>query len=82
MIVKLGTTAVGLQKLIDTTAPGTKNQLEAGHHKFDPTIVVNRDDIAVVDAGSGKTVIHVPLGLGQEPFQIGRDVIWSVEALC
>lgn len=71
MIVKLGTTAAELQKLIDTAAAGTTLQLEAGHYNFDRTIVVNRDDISVVGAGSGKTIIDVPSSLGEEAFQIG-----------
>ena len=71
MIVKLGTTAAELQKLIDTAAAGTTLQLEAGQYKFDRTIVVNRDDISVVGAGSGKTFIDVPSSLGEEAFQIG-----------
>lgn len=71
MIVKLGTTAAELQKLIDTAAAGTTLQLEAGHYNFDRTIVVNRDDISVVGAGSGKTIIDVPSSLREEAFQIG-----------
>lgn len=71
MIIKLGTTAAELQKLIDTAAPGTTLELEAGHYKFDRTIVVNRDDISIVGAGSGKTFIDVPPSLGEEAFQIG-----------
>lgn len=71
MIVKLGTTAAELQKLIDTVPAGTTLQFEAGHYRFDRTIVINRDDITVVGAGSGKTVIDVPSNLGEEAFQIG-----------
>ena len=71
MTVKLGTTAAELQRLIDTAAAGTTLQLEAGHYNFDRTIVVNRDDISVVGAGSGKTFINVPSSLGEEAFQIG-----------
>ena len=71
MIVTLGTTAAQLQNLINTAAAGTTLQLEAGHYKFDRTIVVDRDDITVVGAGSGKTFIDVPSGLGEEAFQIG-----------
>lgn len=69
--VKLGTTAADLQRLIDTAAAGTTLQLEAGRYNFDRTIVVNRDDISVVGAGSGKTIIDVPSSLGEEAFQIG-----------
>ncbi len=71
MIVKLGTTAAELQTLINSAAPGTTLQLEAGHYKFDRTIVIDRDDITVVGAGSGKTFIDVPSSLGEEAFQIG-----------
>lgn len=71
MIVKLGTTAAELQKLIDTVPAGTTLQFEAGHYRFDRTIVINRDDITVVGAGSGKTFIDVPSNLGEEAFQIG-----------
>ncbi len=71
MIVKLGTSAAALQNLIDTAPAGTTLQLEAGHYSFDRTIVVDRDDISVVGAGSGKTFIDVPANLGEEAFQIG-----------
>lgn len=74
MLVKLGTTAAQLQSLINTAPAGTTLQLEAGHYRFDRTIVVDRDDISVVGAGSGKTFIDMPSGLGEAAFQIGSGV--------
>jgi Ca2+-binding RTX toxin-like protein len=71
MIVNMGTTAAELQRLIDTSPAGTTLQLEAGQYNFDRTIVVDRDDITVVGAGSGQTIINMPSGLGEEAFQIG-----------
>ncbi|MES2969935.1 MAG: calcium-binding protein, partial [Pseudomonadota bacterium] len=74
VIINLGTTAAELQKLIDTAAAGTTLQLEAGHYMFDRTIVVDRDDISIVGAGSGNTFIDVPSSLGEEAFQIGSGI--------
>lgn len=71
MLVTLGTTAAQLQALINTVPAGTTLQLEAGHYRFDRTIVVDRDDITVVGAGSGKTFIDMPSGLGEAAIQIG-----------
>jgi len=69
--VALGTTAARLQQLIDTSAAGTTLQLQAGHYNFDRTILVNRDDIAVIGAGSDKTIINMPKSLGAEAFHVG-----------
>ena len=74
MLVSLGTTAAQLQTLINTAPAGTTLQLAAGHYKFDRTIVVDRDDISIVGAGSGKTFIDMPSGLGEAAFQIGSGV--------
>lgn len=69
--VAIGTTAAQLQKLIDTAAAGTTLQLQAGHYSFDRTILVDRDDIAVIGAGSAATFIDIPKALGAEAFHIG-----------
>ena len=69
--VAIGTSAAQLQHLIDTSAAGTTLQLQAGHYSFDRTITVNRDDIAVIGAGSDKTIIDVPKNLGAEAFHVG-----------
>ena len=69
--VAIGTTAARLQQLIDTSAAGTTLQLQAGHYSFDRTITVNRDDIAVIGAGSDKTIINMPKNLGAEAFHVG-----------
>lgn len=71
MLVQLGTTAAQLQTLINTAPAGTVLQLEAGHYRFDRTILIDRDDISVVGAGSGKTFIDLPSNLGEAAFQIG-----------
>lgn len=71
VIVKLGTTASEMQKLVDSAPPGTVLQLEAGHYKFNKTITIDRDDITVLGAGSGKTFIDLPSNHGEEAFQIG-----------
>ena len=69
--IVIGTTAAQLQQLIDTVAAGTTLQLQAGHYSFDRTILIDRDDIAVIGAGSGATFIDMPKALGAEAFHIG-----------
>lgn len=71
VIVPLGTTAAQLQSLINAAPAGTTLQLQAGHYSFDQTIVIDRDDISVIGAGSDKTFIDVPPALGEEAFQVG-----------
>lgn len=70
--VAAGTSAATLQSLINGAAAGTVITLAEGHFSFDRTITIARDDIAVVGAGSGKTVIDVKPGLGAEAFAIGQ----------
>jgi Ca2+-binding RTX toxin-like protein len=72
-VVHVGTDfgAGRLQALIDQSPAGTVLMLEAGRHRFDRTIEIGRDDITIVGAGSGETVIEVPSSLGQEVFSIG-----------
>lgn len=71
--VALGTSAARLQQLIDTSPAGTILQLQAGHYSFDRTIMMNRDDISVIGAGSDQTFIDVPSGLGAEAFRVGSS---------
>lgn len=66
-----GITASQLQALVDSSPAGTTISLAAGTYRFDRTITVSRDDIAIVGAGSGKTIIEVPSNLGQEAFRLG-----------
>ena len=73
--VAIGTTSARLQQLIDTSAAGTTLQLQAGHYSFDRTILVNRDDIAVIGAGSDKTIINMPKNLGAEAFHVGSGKV-------
>lgn len=70
--VAAGTSAAALQSLINGAAAGSTIHLAAGHFSFDRTILVARDDISVVGAGSDKTVIDVAPGLGAEAFKIGQ----------
>ncbi|TFL16193.1 calcium-binding protein [Jannaschia formosa] len=72
-VVHVGKTvgARGLQDLIDTSPAGTVLLLEAGRHRFDRTVEINRDDISVVGTGSGETVIEMAGGIGGEAFRIG-----------
>ena len=70
--VALGTTASQLQAMINTAAPGTVLQLQAGHYQFDKTIAINRNDISVAGAGSDKTFIDLPQSLGSEAFKVGN----------
>lgn len=69
--VATSTSAAELQAMVNTAAAGTTLQLQAGHYAFDRTIVIDRDDISVIGAGSGKTIIDMPAKLGEEAFQIG-----------
>ncbi len=71
ILVAVGTTAAELQELINTAAAGTVLNLAAGHHAFDRTIQIDRSDISVIGAGSGKTFIDVPSALGEAAIQIG-----------
>ena len=75
-VITLGpeTTAAQLQQLINTAAAGTTIRLAAGEYHFSTTIEIARDDISVVGAGSGATIIHVPPTLNQEAFAVGTGV--------
>lgn len=53
------TTAAELQAIIDSAPAGTTIQLGAGDFTFDRTVVINRDDIAVVGQGSDATTINL-----------------------
>ena len=57
--VSASTTAAELQSIIDSAPAGTTIQLGAGNFQFDRTVVINRDDIAVVGQGSDATTINL-----------------------
>ena len=57
--VSATTTAAELQDIIDSAPAGTTVQLGAGTFEFDRTVVINRDDIAVVGQGSDTTTINL-----------------------
>ena len=76
--VPRGTTAAELQALIDDAPSGTVLRFQPGHYSFNRTITIDRDDISVVGAGSGATVIDVPASLGQEAFRVAASVVDTV----
>jgi Ca2+-binding RTX toxin-like protein len=57
--VSATTTAAELQAIIDSAPAGTTIQLGAGTFEFDRTVVINRDDIAVIGQGSDATTINL-----------------------
>jgi Ca2+-binding RTX toxin-like protein len=66
------TTAAELQDIIDSAPAGTTIQLGAGAFEFDRTVVINRDNIAVVGQGSDATTINlVGSARAGGAFQIG-----------
>ena len=75
VLVGTATTAAQLQQMIDTAPAGTQFQLAAGTFSFDRTIRISREDVAVTGAGSDKTVIKLPAGLGAEAFKIGNGAM-------
>ncbi len=73
--VAAGTSAAALQTLINGAAAGSIIELAAGHFTFDRTVVIARDDITVIGAGSDKTIIDVTPTLGAEAFRIGQGTM-------
>ncbi len=74
-IIKIssGSTAGQIQAAIDRAPAGATVQLAAGNYRFDKTVVINRDDISIVGAGSGSTIISVSTGMqGAPAFRIGQ----------
>jgi Ca2+-binding RTX toxin-like protein len=69
--VSASVTGAEFQVLVNTSAAGTILQLAAGTYNLDRTILIDRDDITIAGAGSGKTVIKVAKGLGAEAFNVG-----------
>lgn len=66
------TSAAQLQNLIDNAAAGETISLDAGTFEFDRTIVIDRDDIAVVGTGSDSTRIALSgSAVYNGAFQIG-----------
>ena len=51
--------AAKLQDLIDHASAGETISLAAGTYAFDRTIVIDRDDITIIGAGSGSTTIEL-----------------------
>jgi Ca2+-binding RTX toxin-like protein len=67
-----GATAAQIQSAINSAAAGSTIRLAAGNYTFDRSVVINRDDIAIVGAGQGKTVINLTKDMkGAPAFQIG-----------
>ncbi len=59
MTVSARTSAAELQAMIDSARAGETIKLEAGTFTFDRTVVIDRDDITVMGAGSGATAIQL-----------------------
>lgn len=75
VLVGTATTAAQLQQMIDSAAAGTQFKLAEGTYSFDRTIKIARDDISVTGAGSDKTIIKLPAGLGAEAFRLGNGAM-------
>ncbi len=74
-IIKIaaGASTSSIQSAINGAPAGAIVQLAAGSYRFDRTVVIDRDDISVVGAGAGQTVISVTTGMkGAPAFQIGK----------
>lgn len=69
--VNTETSAAELQDMIRNADTGTVFELQAGTYRFDQTIEIDRDDVALVGAGSDRTIIEVPSNLNQEVLSIG-----------
>lgn len=64
--VPAGTSASELQSIIDGAEPGSRIELAEGTFTFDRTVTIDRDDIAVVGAGTDKTIIIADFADGEE----------------
>lgn len=69
------TTAAQFQSMIESAAAGTTFQLAEGTYNFDRTIRIAREDISITGAGSDKTIIKLPSGLGAEAFKVGNGAM-------
>ena len=70
--IAAGASSADIQKAIDSAPDGATIKLAAGTYNITKTIVVDRSDISIEGAGSGKTIINVSASLGDDPaFQIG-----------
>ncbi len=69
--VATGISAAVLEHMIQDADPGTIFQLQAGTYRFNQTINIDRNDVALIGSGSSSTTIKVPLNLNQEAFSIG-----------
>lgn len=73
--IAAGASAAQVQAAVNAAKAGDTVQLAAGSYSFDRTVVINRDDISVVGAGAGKTVITVAKGMKGDPaFQVGQEL--------
>lgn len=75
VLVGTATTAAQFQSMIDKAAAGTEFRLAEGTFTFDRTIKVAREDISITGAGSDKTIIKLPSGLGAEAFKLGNGAV-------
>ncbi|WP_425052167.1 hypothetical protein [Psychromarinibacter sp. S121] len=70
-----GTSASELQTIIDNAPAGATIKLGAGTFTFTETVTVARNDISLIGAGSGETIIIADEKLGDDPaIQVGHDL--------
>lgn len=72
IFVPAGTTASALQSVIKNAAAGSVIHLAAGHFSFERSVIIARDDITVIGAGSDQTIIDMAPALGAEAFRVGQ----------
>lgn len=71
--VAIGTTAAELNALIQQHGANTTFQLQEGEYYFDETIRISADNVALLGAGSGQTIIHAdPNLLADAVIQVGH----------
>ncbi len=71
--VAIGTTAAELNALIQQHGANTTFQLQEGEYQFDETIRISYDNVALIGAGSGQTIIHAdPDLLADAVIQLGH----------
>lgn len=71
--VPLGTTATQLQTMINAAGSGTTFRLQAGTYTFDKTVIINKDFVSLIGAGSDQTTIIAAASLkAAAPIQVGH----------
>ncbi|GHC56616.1 calcium-binding protein [Neogemmobacter tilapiae] len=71
--IAAGSSATQIQAAIDAAPKGAIIRLAAGQYSFDRTVVIDRDDLSLIGAGAGKTVITLAKTLKGDPaFRVGQ----------